>query len=87
MSSSHQQVRYEIERGYIWARMYHGHYWQVRCNGKTQTWKRDLFRYRIPVKAGIRAYGEITNETEIFPADFAGKADFICSSSDPNVRR
>lgn len=83
MSSSHQQVRYEIEHGFIWARMHNGRYWRVRCNGRTQTWKRDLFRYRIPVKAGLKACGEITNETEI--GSFDSAADFICSSADPNT--
>lgn len=83
MSSSHQQVRYEIEHGAIWARMPNGRYWRVRCNGRTQTWKRDLFRYRIPVKAGLRACGEITNKTEIGHCD--GNEQFICSFSDPNL--
>lgn len=83
MSSSHQQVRYEIEQGSIWARMGNGRYWQVRCNGATQTWKRDLFRYRIPVKAGLRACGEITNATVIGHCD--GNEAFICSFSDPNL--
>ena len=83
MSSSHQQVRYEIEHGSIWIRMNSGRYWKVRCNGATQLWKRDLFRYRIPVKAGMYLYTEITNKTEIgtFDSDYA----FICSRTDPNT--
>jgi len=63
-----------------------GRYWRVRCNGATKTWKRDLFRYRIPVKAGLKHHGYITNETQIFPADFAARgAAFVCSETDPNL--
>lgn len=87
MSSSHQQVRYEIEQGSIWVRVSSAasgaRYWKVRTNGATKTWKRDLFRYRIPVKAGLKSYSEITNETEIGHCD--GNEQFICSFSDPNL--
>jgi hypothetical protein len=85
MSSSHQQVRYEIEHGSIWVRMNSGKYWRVRCNGATKLWKRDLFRYRIPVKAGLKVFSEITNETVIGHCD--GSEQFICSFSDPNTIR
>lgn len=83
MSSSHQQVRYEINDGAIWLRMNSGRYWRVRCNGATKLWKRDAWRYRIPVKAGLKVYAEITNETTIgtFDSDYA----FIASSTDPNI--
>lgn len=83
MSSSHQQVRYEINAGSIWVRMNSGRYWKVRCNGATKLWKRDAFRYRIPVKAGLYVYSEITNETEI--GTFDSNASFIASSTDPNT--
>ena len=91
MSSSHQQVRYEINDGAIWMRMSFDkrsgayRYWRVRCNGATQLWKRDAWRYRIPVKAGLKVYSEITNETEIGHCD--GNEAFICSYSDPNTIR
>ena len=83
MSSSHQQVRYEIEQGAIWVRMNSGRYWKVRCNGATKLWKRDAWRYRIPVKAGLKVFSEITNETVIgtFDSDYA----FIASGADPNT--
>ena len=83
MSSSHQQVRYEIDNGSIWVRMSNGRYWRVRANGATQLWKRDAWRYRIPVKAGLKVYSEITNETVIGHCD--GNETFICSFSDPNL--
>ena len=83
MSSSHQQVRYEIEQGAIWVRMNNGRYWRVRCNGATKLWKRDPWRYRIPVKAGLKVFSEITNETEI--GTFDSTAGFIYSETDPNI--
>jgi hypothetical protein len=85
LSSSHQQVRYEIDHGSIWLRMASGRYWRVRCNGKTQLWKRDAWRYRIPVKAGLKVHAYITNETVIGHCD--GNEQFICSFTDPNLIR
>ena len=35
---------------------------KVRRNGKTQTWKRDADRFRIPIKHGLYSYGEITQD-------------------------
>ena len=32
-----------------------------RRNGSTQTWKREPQRYRIPVKYGLRGYGQLTD--------------------------
>lgn len=40
-----------------------GHRYTVerwRRNGATQRWKRDPQRFRIPIKFGLREYGEIT---------------------------
>lgn len=33
-----------------------------RRNGKTQTWKRDPERFRVPIKHGLYAYGQLTSE-------------------------
>lgn len=33
-----------------------------RRNGRTQRWKRDPERFRIPVKFGFYDYGQITND-------------------------
>lgn len=83
MSAPHQQVRYELEHGSLWVRMSNGRYWRLRANGATKLWKRDAFRYRIPVKAGMYVYSEITNETEI--GTFDSNASVIASGTDPNV--
>lgn len=46
-------------------RMHNGNYWQVRRNGKTQTWKRRPNDFRIPIKAGFNSFGEITESSDI----------------------
>jgi len=35
---------------------------RVRASGKCQTWKRDLNRFRLPVKHGLYESGEITQD-------------------------
>jgi len=35
-----------------------------RRNGKTQRWKRDTLRFRIPVKHGMYFYDQITQNTQ-----------------------
>jgi hypothetical protein len=35
---------------------------EVRRSGKTQTWKRDVSRFRVPVKYGLYESGEITEQ-------------------------
>lgn len=57
-------TRIEIETalaaGKLYAKMSNGREWVCRRNGKTQTWKTRPDDYRIPVKAGLRAYGNVT---------------------------
>lgn len=83
MSASHQQVAYELDAGCLWVRLNNGRYWRLRRNGATKLWKRDAFRYRIPVKAGMYLFTEITNHTEV--GTFDSDAAFIASSTDPNT--
>lgn len=35
---------------------------RARRNGRTQTWKRDATRWRVPIKLGLYQYGDITPE-------------------------
>lgn len=49
-----------LDSGKLYACMRNGNWWQLRRNGKTQTWKTDATRVRIPVKAGLRATYAIT---------------------------
>lgn len=37
-----------------------------RRNGKTKTWKRDLERYRLPIKHGLYTYDAITNANSYY---------------------
>jgi hypothetical protein len=82
MSSSYQQVEWELDHGFLWIKMNNGRYWKLRRNGKTKTWKRELFRYRIPVKAGMYKYSEVTNQTDIGTYDSGHY--IICSHLNPN---
>lgn len=56
-----KQLETALDRGHISVKMSNGNWWKVRRNGKTQTWKRDTNKFRIPVKVGLTTYGEITN--------------------------
>jgi hypothetical protein len=53
-------VEHALERGRLYVEMTSGRFWQARRNGRTQTWARDKYRFRVPVKAGLKAYGEAT---------------------------
>ena len=48
-----------LDAGRLYVRMSHAAYWQARRNGVTRIWKRDPARWRIPVKAGLRAHGTV----------------------------
>lgn len=74
-----------LASGNLWAAMRNGRYWKVRRNGGTQTWKRDAARFRIPVKAGLKSCGEVTNLSSV-SADGSTMPDFLISETDPNVR-
>ena len=72
-----------IDHGCLWAKMSNGRYWRLRRNGRTQTWKRNLARFRIPVKAGMYVYDEITNETPI--GNWDSGANYIFANDDDIV--
>ena len=63
----------QLDKGNVFAAMRNGRWWRIRRNGKTQTWKTDASRIRIPVKAGLKSCAAIT-ETD-FNADGTIKAD------------
>jgi hypothetical protein len=58
--TSRDDVESALEWGMLYAAMANGAHWKVRRNGKTKTWAREVDRFEIPVKAGLRAYGRIT---------------------------
>lgn len=47
-----------LDAGKLYVRIANS-WWRLRRNGKTQTWKREPSRYRIPVKAGLKTYGAL----------------------------
>lgn len=57
------QIEQALDQGRISALMSHGKWWRVRRNGVTKLWARSPGRFRIPIKAGLRTYGEITEST------------------------
>ena len=57
-----------LDSGKLFAAMRNGNWWQLRRNGKMQTWKKDARRFRLPVKAGLRAYHAI-DETQLIRID------------------
>lgn len=60
-----QEIESALSEGKLWARMGNGNLWLLRRNGKTQTWKTRPDDFRIPVKAGLRSTGQITETSEI----------------------
>lgn len=73
-----------LASGNLWGAMRNGRFWRLRRNGATQTWKRDAARFRIPVKAGLKSCGEVTNLSNV-STDKGAQPDFLISAVDPNV--
>jgi hypothetical protein len=59
------EIELALKRGLLAARMANGNAWQLRRNGQTQTWKTRPSEFRIPVKAGLKSYGAITERSVI----------------------
>lgn len=80
-----QYIENSLYNGELWAHMSHGRYWRLRRNGKTQLWKTRPSDYRIPVKGGLKACGEVTHSSSV--ALLGGTnwrhADFVIGD-DPN---
>jgi hypothetical protein len=65
-----------LDAGAIQERMVNGNWWTIRRNGQTKRWKRDTSRLRIPYKAGLYVYGDITEHdfVEFNPEKFGEDA-------------
>lgn len=74
-----------LDAGNLFAAMRNGAWWRLRRNGRTQTWKRDATRIRVPVKAGLKSTAAIT-ETD-FNADGTIKADLFRHADDVPGKR
>lgn len=51
-----------LDNGELEVQVANGRWWRARRNGRTGRWKRDASRFYIPIKAGLRAYGSITQD-------------------------
>jgi hypothetical protein len=60
-----------LDRGLLEVHMTSGRWWSIRRNGRTQTWKRDPRRIRIPFKYGFKFCGAIDE------GDFKGPNDSL----------
>jgi hypothetical protein len=69
-----------LDNGMLWVAMRNGNYWVARRNGKTQRWKRDHSRFRIPFKCGLKVTGAIDETT-------SSALGFKFSVGDPNQQR
>lgn len=72
-----QEFETALAAGNLWAAMRNGRFWKLRRNGATQTWKRDPNRFSIPVKAGLKSCGRVTE-------DDVNRGNFVISEIDPN---
>lgn len=79
-----EQIEAALATGHVWAAMRNGRYWRLHRNGATQRWKTRPFAFRIPVKAGLKAYGEITHDSSVaYMGSGSDKsADFIVTIGD-----
>lgn len=55
------EIETALDVGQLEALMTNGKWWRLRRNGRTQTRKSRPGEFRIPTKAGLRNYGEITD--------------------------
>lgn len=63
-----EEIESALKTGQLWLMMGRGrvtNYWMLRRNGKTKRWKRDVTRWEIPVKGGLRECVTILNDLVI----------------------
>lgn len=60
-----QQIEQALAEGRVSTLMSNGNWWAVRRNGRTRTWKTRPGEFRIPIKFGLRGYGEITHRSSM----------------------
>lgn len=62
MTITPSNVEALLDAGRLQVQMAHGAWWAIRRNGATRRWKRDPARFYIPYKAGLKVYGNITQD-------------------------
>lgn len=66
---THNEISDALAKHLVWVRMANGNLWRLRRNGATKLWKTRPSEYRIPVKAGLKSHGYITEDSEIVIQD------------------
>lgn len=60
-----EEIEKALDEGRLWMQVRGGRWWICRRNGKTRTWKRTVFRFEIPIKAGLKVTGRIGHTSGI----------------------
>jgi hypothetical protein len=78
-----QDIESALDGGRLWVAMANGNWWKARRNGATKLWKTRPADFQIPIKAGLRATGRIseTDAATSFPSCY------LISAIDPNGAR
>lgn len=63
------EIENALNQGLLWARMSNGNLWRLRRNGATKLWKTRPNEFSIPVKAGLKSCGRITDISELVLQD------------------
>jgi hypothetical protein len=83
------EIEEALDHGRLWAAMRNNRWWKLRRNGRTQTWKTRPSEFRIPVKAGLKSYADVTHGSLVayHSADDWSACHFvICAAGvDPNI--
>lgn len=57
-----EYIEKALDSGRLSVVMSNGNCWKARRNGKTQTWKTRPDHFRIPIKMGLKSYGQIDQD-------------------------
>jgi len=58
-----QEAEEALDGHRLFAVMWNGRHWLARRNGATKVWKTRPSEYRIPIKAGLKSTGYITEQS------------------------
>jgi len=61
MTRSLQEIEKLLDAHKLEAEMSNGRWWTIRRNGQTKLWKTRPNEFSIPIKAGLKSYGYLTN--------------------------
>ena len=86
MTLTLHDIETALDAGSLWAAMRDGAYWRLRRNGKTRRWKTRPLEWAIPVKARLKSYTTLTQDSLIAAHGFDGWRDahFIASPDRPH---